>query len=40
LGTSILENAGFTKVYNVTGGTQAWIDAGFETEVSASACAK
>jgi len=38
LGTSILENAGFKKVYNVTGGTKAWIDAGFETEISASAC--
>jgi hydroxyacylglutathione hydrolase len=39
LGTSILENAGFAKVYNVTGGTQAWIDEGFETEVSVTACA-
>ncbi|MBS1795395.1 MAG: MBL fold metallo-hydrolase [Acidobacteria bacterium] len=39
VGTSILENAGFKTVYNVTGGTKAWIDAGFETEVSASACA-
>lgn len=40
LGASILENAGFKKVYNVTGGTQAWINAGFETEVSAeAACA-
>jgi glyoxylase-like metal-dependent hydrolase (beta-lactamase superfamily II) len=39
LGTSILENAGFGKVYNVTGGTAAWIDAGLETEVSATACA-
>ena len=39
LGASILENAGFKKVYNVTGGTQAWINAGFETEVSATACA-
>jgi hydroxyacylglutathione hydrolase len=39
LGTSILENAGFKKVYNVTGGTQAWINADFETEVSATACA-
>lgn len=39
LGTSILENAGFSKVYNVTGGTQGWIDAGFDTEVSATACA-
>jgi glyoxylase-like metal-dependent hydrolase (beta-lactamase superfamily II)/rhodanese-related sulfurtransferase len=39
LGTSILENAGFSKVCNVTGGTQAWINAGFNTEVSATACA-
>ncbi|CAN5427620.1 rhodanese-like domain-containing protein [soil metagenome] len=36
LGTSILENAGFKKVYNVSGGTKAWVDAGFETEVSAT----
>ena len=27
MGTSILENAGFKKIYNVTGGTSAWIDA-------------
>ena len=39
LGTSILENAGFKKIYNVTGGTNAWIDSGLETEVSATACA-
>ena len=40
LGTSILENAGFRKIYNVTGGTKAWTDAGFDTEVSAgAACA-
>lgn len=39
LGTSILENAGFSKVYNVSGGTQAWINAGLKTEVSATACA-
>lgn len=39
LGASILENAGFSKVYNVTGGTQVWINAGLETEVSATACA-
>ncbi len=38
LATSILENAGFT-VYNVIGGTKAWIDAGLKTEVSAAACA-
>lgn len=39
LGTSILENAGFKEIYNVTGGTQAWIDGELETEVSANACA-
>ncbi len=39
LGTSILENAGFKKIYNVTGGTKAWTDAGLDTEVSATACA-
>jgi rhodanese-related sulfurtransferase len=31
-GASILERAGFRKVYNVTGGTGAWIKAGLETE--------
>lgn len=39
LGTSILENAGFNEIYNVAGGTQAWINAGFDTEVSAASCA-
>ena len=39
LATSILENAGFREIYNVTGGTKAWMDAGLETEVSATACA-
>ncbi len=39
IGTSILENAGFSKVYNVTGGTAKWVEAGLDTEVSASACA-
>ncbi len=39
LGTSILENAGFRKIYNVTGGTAAWQAAGLETEVSATVCA-
>jgi hydroxyacylglutathione hydrolase len=37
LGASVLEKAGFAKVYNVTGGTQAWINAGLETEVSETA---
>lgn len=39
LATSILENAGFDQVYNVTGGTKAWMDAGLDIEVSATACA-
>jgi hydroxyacylglutathione hydrolase len=39
LGGSILENAGFKKIYNLTGGTMAWMDAGLETEVSATASA-
>lgn len=34
IGTSILENAGFREIYNVTGGTKAWIDAGLETETA------
>jgi Zn-dependent hydrolases, including glyoxylases len=37
IGTSVLENAGFREIYNVTGGTKAWIDAGLETEKSAGA---
>ncbi len=39
IGTSILENAGFKSIHNVTGGTAAWITAGLQTEVSATACA-
>lgn len=39
VGTSILENAGIKKVYNVTGGTNAWVEAGFETNATATACA-
>jgi len=39
LGTSILENAGFKDLHNVTGGTRAWVEAGLETETSAIACA-
>lgn len=39
IGTSILENAGFKSVYNVTGGTAAWVNAGLETAVSTTACA-
>ena len=40
IGTSILENAGFARVYNVTGGTAAWVTAGLETESAAVACSK
>jgi rhodanese-related sulfurtransferase len=36
LGASILENAGFKDLYNVTGGTAAWVKAGLETETSAA----
>jgi glyoxylase-like metal-dependent hydrolase (beta-lactamase superfamily II) len=39
IGTSILENAGFHKVYNITGGTAAWIAAGLDTEASETTCA-
>ena len=39
LGTSILENAGFSSVHNVSGGTKAWLDAELPSEVSATACA-
>lgn len=34
LATSILENAGFTHVYNVAGGTSAWQEAGLPTSRS------
>ena len=34
IGTSILENAGFRSVYNVAGGTAAWIAAGLKTETT------
>ena len=39
IGTSILENAGFEEIYNVTGGTAGWINSGLEIETSAAACA-
>ena len=39
IGTSILENAGFTDLHNVTGGTAAWVKAGLETETFATASA-
>jgi hydroxyacylglutathione hydrolase len=34
-GTSILQRTGFTDLLNVTGGTKAWIDAGYEVEMPA-----
>ena len=34
MGTAILENAGFKNIYNVTGGTDAWIKAGLPKESS------
>ncbi len=39
LGASILENARFKEIYNVSGGTQAWIKAELETEKEAAAAA-
>lgn len=39
IGTSILENAGFRELYNITGGTAAWIAASLETEAAATTCA-
>ncbi|MFN6962685.1 MAG: MBL fold metallo-hydrolase [Pyrinomonadaceae bacterium] len=39
IGTSILENAGFRQLYNVLGGTAAWIKAELPTESSGTACA-
>jgi hydroxyacylglutathione hydrolase len=37
--TSILQQEGFTSLFNVTGGTSAWIKAGFEVETPAQATA-
>ncbi len=34
-GTSILQQFGFNNLLNVTGGTRAWIDAGYEVEMPA-----
>jgi rhodanese-related sulfurtransferase len=31
--TSILQQNGFTDLYNVTGGTAAWIKAGYDVKV-------
>lgn len=39
IATSILENAGFKHLKNVTGGTAAWIAAGLDTETSSASCA-
>ena len=39
IGTSILENAGFRQLYDVTGGTAAWIAAGLPTESGGEAAA-
>jgi hydroxyacylglutathione hydrolase len=33
--TSIMQQLGFTNLLNVTGGTKAWIDAGYEVEMPA-----
>lgn len=38
IGCGILENAGFSTIYNVTGGTAAWIASSLETEASMAAC--
>jgi len=35
--TSILQQAGFVNLLNVTGGTRAWVDAGYDVEVPKSA---
>ena len=37
--TSIIQPLGFEDLVNVTGGTSAWIKAGYEVEVPASAAA-
>jgi rhodanese-related sulfurtransferase len=37
IATSILENAGFRELYNVTGGTAAWIERGLPVEGDATA---
>ncbi len=38
IATSLLARHGFTKIYNVVGGTSAWINAGYPTEKQAVAC--
>lgn len=37
--TSLLKQAGFNEIYNVSGGTGAWIKAGLETENKEAICA-
>lgn len=32
IGAEILQKAGFTDIYNISGGTSAWVNAGFQTE--------
>ncbi|HYJ92598.1 MAG TPA: rhodanese-like domain-containing protein, partial [Pyrinomonadaceae bacterium] len=39
IGTSILENAGFKELYNVSGGTATWANAGLEIEKAETAAA-
>ena len=39
VGTSILENAGFTDLHNVTGGTAKWISTGLPTEKTETSAA-
>ncbi len=31
-GAEILQKAGFTDIYNISGGTSAWVSAGYQTE--------
>ena len=38
--TSVMQQAGFTNLLNVAGGTKAWIDAGYEVEMPAEVAAR
>ncbi|MER3632821.1 MAG: hypothetical protein C4325_12290 [Blastocatellia bacterium] len=38
IATSILENAGFTKIVNVADGTKKWLENGLPSEGAASSC--
>ena len=40
MGTAILENAGVDKIYNVVGGTDAWLKADLPSESAATSCSK